>query len=377
MRIKADKDNVLINSELILRLISNESLREIVHNANQYEEVLQGLKNILKYKDLLTFPIFISRDAHPRTLIPQWRDFVHSFEAKTEKEKLVEFHNLLEQTRLFVSCVMQQVKFGADCYDNEKTVKKESADNIQEKLSLERRKLSDLMSEISSASLREGTSNEKLSILQQQLEKQREKVMWLQHDLDEAKNEDNKEKEWNSKIKDAFNNLNDITQYYESEKLKVICEWWGWMIIIILDIVVFSWWCWHFISLLLNNEYKIEGIINLIPLYVPFVCGVALMWAAIVQKNRANRLSIALTAKIFNIHYLEQLLLMVNTLAPSTNNGIVVISKSVQDVLKHYIENIGNDDIKLSHMNKIEKDELKTTPLLEIINKILDNYGNK
>lgn len=130
MRIKADKDNILNNSELILRLISNESLKEIVHNGNLYEEVIQGLNNILKYKDLLTYPIFISSDAHPRTLIPQWRDFIHSFDGKTEKEKLADFHNLLEQTRLFVLSVMQHVKFCVDGCDNEKTVKKESADNI-------------------------------------------------------------------------------------------------------------------------------------------------------------------------------------------------------------------------------------------------------
>ena len=34
MRIKADKENVLINGELILRLISNESLRDVVQNSN-------------------------------------------------------------------------------------------------------------------------------------------------------------------------------------------------------------------------------------------------------------------------------------------------------------------------------------------------------
>ena len=377
MRIKADKDNVLINSELILRLISNESLIEIVHNANLYEEVLQGLNNILKYKDLLTFPIFISSDAHPRTLISQWRDFIHSFETKTEKEKLVEFHNLLEQTRLFVSCVMQQVKFGADGYDNEKTVKKESADNIQEKLSFERRKLSDLMSEISTARLSESKSTEKINELQQQLDKQREKVLGLQQELNNAKDENVKEEEWNNKIKQSFAKLNEITKHYDYERRNIKWEWRGWTFIIILDIIAFSGWCWYFISLLINNEYKIEGIIDLIPLYLPFVFGAALMWAAIVQKNRANRLSIALTGKIFNIHYLEQLLLMVNNLAPSSNNGIVVISKSVQDVLRHYIENIGDDDIKLSQMRKIEKDELKAAPLLEIINKILDTYGNK
>lgn len=377
MRIKADKDNILNNSELILRLISNESLKEIVHNGNLYEEVIQGLNNILKYKDLLTFPIFISSDAHPRTLIPQWRDFVHSFEGKTEKEKLADFHNLLEQTRLFVLSVMQHVKFCVDGCDNEKTVKKESADNIQEKLSFERRKLSDIMSEISTARLSESKSNEKIKELQQQLEKQREKVLGLQQELNEAKDEKIKEEEWNQKIKKSFEKLSDITKHYDSERENVKIEWWVWTTIIILDISVFSWWCWYFISMLLNNEYKIEGIINLIPLYLPFVFGVALMWAAIVQKNRANRLSIALTAKIFNIHYLEQLLFMVNNLAPSTNNGIVVISKSVQDVLRHYIENIGDDDIKLSQMRKIEKDELKAAPLLEIINKILDTYGNK
>lgn len=377
MNIKVEKNSILLNCELMLRLISSEPLKGITHKADLYQDVEQGLNKILKFKDLLNTSIYLNKEILPEFLIERWKVFIHSDDGRPEKERVAVFNSLLEQTREFVFRVIQLMIDNDDNCESEKTVKKESAGNIQTRLSLERRKLSDLMSEISSARLREGTSNEKLSILQQQLEKQREKVMWLQHDLDEAKNEDNKEKEWNSKIKDAFNNLNDITQYYESEKRKVICEWWGWMIIIILDIVVFSWWCWHFISLLLNNEYKIEGIINLIPLYVPFVCGVALMWAAIVQKNRANRLSIALTAKIFNIHYLEQLLLMVNTLAPSTNNGIVVISKSVQDVLKHYIENIGNDDIKLSHMNKIEKDELKTTPLLEIINKILDNYGNK
>ena len=56
MRIKADKKNVLINGELILRLISNESLRDVVQNSNLSEEVILGLKNILKYKDLLTYP---------------------------------------------------------------------------------------------------------------------------------------------------------------------------------------------------------------------------------------------------------------------------------------------------------------------------------
>lgn len=105
MRIKADKDYVLINSELILRLISNESLREIVHNANLYEEVLQALNNIFKYKDLLTFPIFINRDAHPRTLVPQWRNFVHSFEAKTDKEKLAEFHITYSKEYNSLKCI--------------------------------------------------------------------------------------------------------------------------------------------------------------------------------------------------------------------------------------------------------------------------------
>lgn len=105
MRIKADKDNVLINSDLILRLISNESLREIVHNDNLYEEVLQGLNNIIKNKDLLTLPIFIRSDAHPRTLIPQWRDFVHSFEGKTEKEKLAEFHITYSKEYNSLKCI--------------------------------------------------------------------------------------------------------------------------------------------------------------------------------------------------------------------------------------------------------------------------------
>ena len=377
MRIKADKENVLINSELILRLISNESLRDVVQNSNLYEEVILGLKNILKYKDLLTFPIFISSDAHPRMFIPKWRDFIHTFEGKTEKEKLSDLHSLLEQTRSFVLSVLQYAKFDNDGYNSDKTVKKDSADNIQEKLRIERNKLGDLMSQINTARSSENNSNEKLNELQQQVGKQRERVLNLQQELNDANDENVKEEVWDNKIKQAFENLKEITMHYDCERQNIKWEWYVWNVIIVLIIIASSCWCWNFISLLLNDEYKIDGIIDLIPLYLPFVFGFALMWAAIVQKNRANRLSIALTAKIFNIHYLEQLLLMVNNLAPSTNNGIVVISKSVQDVLKHYIENIGVDDIKLSQMRKIDKDELKAAPLLEIINKILDTYGNK
>ena len=263
MRIKADKDNILINSELILKLISNESLREIVHNDNLYEEVLQGLNNIIKNKDLLTLPIFFRSDAHPRTLIPQWRDCVHSFEGKTEKEKLAEIHSLLEKTKLFALCVMQHVKLDADGSDNEKTVKKESTDNIQEKLSFERRKLNDLMSEISTAQLSESKSNKRLNDLQQQLDKQRERVLGLQQELNDAKDEIVKEEEWNYKIKQSFQKLNEITKYYDNERRNIKWEWRGWIIIIILDIIAFSQWCWYFISLLINNEYNIEGIIDL------------------------------------------------------------------------------------------------------------------
>ena len=377
MRIKADKEYVLINSELILRLISNESLRDIVQKSNLYEEVIQGLNKILKYKDLLTFPIFISSDTHPRVLISKWRGFIHNLEGKTEKEKLSDLHSLLEQTRSFVLSILQYAKFDNDGNNSEKTVKKESADNIQEKLSIERRKLVDLMSQINTARSSENNSNEKLNELQQQVGKQRERVLNLQQELNDANDENVKEEVWDNKIKQAFENLKEITKHYDCERQNIKREWCGWIAIIVFIMIASLWWCWNFISLLLNDEYKIEGIIDLIPLYLPFVFGFALMWAAIVQKNRANRLSIALTTKIFNIHYLEQLLLMVNNLAPSTNNGIVVISKSVQDVLKHYIENIGVDDIKLSQMSKIEKDELKAAPLLEIINKILDTYGNK
>ena len=56
---------------------------------------------------------------------------------------------------------------------------------------------------------------------------------------------------------------------------------------------------------------------------------------------------------------------------------MLTINKSVNEILNHYIENIGKDNIDFGKLSKADKYELESNPLIEIINKLIDKVWQK
>lgn len=69
--------------------------------------------------------------------------------------------------------------------------------------------------------------------------------------------------------------------------------------------------------------------------------------------------------------------MFVNDLSRSSNEAINTINKSVNEILNHYIENIGKDNIDFGKLSKAEKHELEANPLIDIINKLIDKVWKK
>ena len=103
---------------------------------------------------------------------------------------------------------------------------------------------------------------------------------------------------------------------------------------------------------------------------------IALLWLSTYMKNRANKISIELSTRLFNIHYLEGLLRLTNKLSYNQAEALRRINNAVDAMLHGYLRLIDKNDVSEKLLDDFENKELKDNPYykaIETINDILKN----
>ncbi len=150
------------------------------------------------------------------------------------------------------------------------------------------------------------------------------------------------EQDVSTRIKNAFSELASYTKGIDTE-LGILKWEYGVIVgLLLLAIIAFVVWFICFYLKILNNEIHITDLCSFIPYYLPIPLFVAFMWVLIYQKNRASRLSNMLNDKLFNIHYIEGLLIAANKLIVNTDTSVERLNEAINTMVDGYLAKLNS-----------------------------------
>lgn len=373
MRVYTEKDKIIRACKQIEAYMSHKELVPFNERLIIARIVIDKIHAFINTFTNLSFFVTSDKEFIVNNVLSKWEEFVKVVDKFSSQKKEIEYIELLKMTSSFLDSVLKQIPNSTQTVkDEDKVINKTPIIDLKKSLSEESKKIDLLLKQLEQEKSKESPNEDKLKAIEEQIDELKEKGRKLRNSVDKSQEETMLENEWKRRIKEAFKTLEPLTTQYECERNKVKWEYYSWIAVMILDFISLAFWYYYYIGLIINKTITIDNIISIIPFSVPTMLGVALFWISIVQKNRASNLSLAISEKLFNIHYLENLLMFVNEMSPSSSEAIKTINISVNKILDHYIDDIGKNKINIGKLTKVEKEEMEATPLIDIINKLID-----
>lgn len=188
-----------------------------------------------------------------------------------------------------------------------------------------------------------------------------------QQELEEAS-----EKDWSEKIKETFQLLRDCSTDLEKEHVKAETEYHLFLYSLALPSIIMLIWVCNLYGFIISRQYQIIDWMDFLPFYLPVPILIALFWVLIVQKNRAGKISIALSERLYQIKYLEGLLMTINRLSSNSQDAIETINKSLDKMVNGYLNKVAKEPMDELRVEAIEKKVINEDSYLKIINKLTD-----
>lgn len=253
--------------------------------------------------------------------------------------------------------------------ENEKTKNKgRSSDEREAELTDLQNKLAATKGELRKAQERK-TELENLKV---ELANQKKLVEQYKSELQKAKEKENAIENWEEKIKNAFNGLKGPISRLQAE----------------CDRLEFLYQLYAFISLLVIMfllaiefviYYKIHNSVSFLkweqywPMVLPVPVAVGLLWGFITQMNRSQRQLVILANQIYEIEYIEGLLLALNTLSVDVGDSMVKINNAISRLIDNHINNMFIKKMDENKLADIEKqNSLPVDKIPELIKLLKD-----
>jgi hypothetical protein len=174
-------------------------------------------------------------------------------------------------------------------------------------------------------------------------------------------------KEWERKIETTFIRLKMPLNGIKNERRKL--NWmfgiYGMLIIsiiallIALEIIAYS---------KIYNAIEFPNFKNYIILFIPVPIAGGLLWAFICQLNRAQRQMVITSRYIYEIEYIEGLLLSINSLSANIDDAVKRINFALDKMIDNHLSTRGEN---LFTEDSILKEEKKDKMPYEVVLKIL------
>lgn len=172
------------------------------------------------------------------------------------------------------------------------------------------------------------------------------------------------------KVSKAFDGLQEYTKVIEEERKRLKWEYyialWCIPILILAFIILYG----FFIHDLTSNRTSFARWINFMPYTASIPAFVALIWLSVYLKDRASKISIELSTRLFNIHYLEGLMKLTNSLSITPEESVRKIDYATGLLMDNYLSQIKDNHITEKDVSKIELLELKSNPYWKILQEL-------
>lgn len=212
-------------------------------------------------------------------------------------------------------------------------------------------------------------NEEKVQKLKEQLEALGETYIETKKNLDGIKNDSAEEVRMRKRIDEAFDFLSK-DNHLEKELAKLQWEFYVMLVLIALTVIIFiifyGAFLYHLNSLVLTSWCK----------YLPYTMSVpiaiGLLWLFVYLKNRASKISIEISSRLYDIRYMEGLMKMTNSMSRTGDEASQNIEVLIRSMVDSFLSKMSDKSFKEKELSIIENQELENSPYWKVLNELKD-----
>lgn len=332
---------------------------------NRFEQVENRLKDNVNSNILCPKKLSLDR------LINSWNEFNENFDGSVTKNNKEALGILIKNTIRFLDFLRITP---IEKQNDDAVITNKSSSNVSEQKKMQdinnrRIKLRDA---ISKAKSKDPVNQEEVERLEKQYEQLNQEFVTTRDKLEDAKIDTQARNTMKMDVNDAFDNLRRYTRSIDNEVRRLKYEYY--ISLMLLSFLIFSLPVCYvaFISKLINKQIIFTQPMDFIPYTTGLVVFIGLIIVCIYLKGRANKISIELNTRLFNIHYLEGLMQMTNTLSIDYGESSKRINDIIGSLSRSYIHKVDENVVSEKQISRWEKKIIKDTPYLKLLNEIKD-----
>lgn len=294
-----------------------------------------------------------------------WINLNNSYKGEVTAEFKNKYNESLQITKDFFN------SFSVTPAESHQTVsfRNKSTEEEQARLeSLSKRRLE--VKQLYEKALKEVPINEeKVQKLKEQLEALGETYIETKKNLDGIKNDSAEEVRMRKRIDDAFDFLSK-DNHLEKELAKLQWEFYAMLVLIALTVIIFIIFYGAFLYHL--NSLVLTGWREYLPYTMSVPIAIGLLWLFVYLKNRASKISIEISSRLYDIRYMEGLMKMTNSMSRTGDEASQNIEVLIRSMVDSFLNKMSDKSFKEKELSIIEKQELDNSPYWKVLNELKD-----
>lgn len=368
MRIK--KETVYEVLTLIQYLLKSDKYKAIneTNNVAQYhlEQRFLLANNRLSDDDLSSIPLETLHG--PLDLRSHWIQFDAKYNGDVTPELKREYGVLIKETLEYLAYIISLPKVKVTVqHKTSQTIDLDSEKSKMRKIMASRQSL---MAEIERQTKKKPQDEDLIQKLKNELEKLNASYIEIQGTMSKAESDASVEQNISNKIKESFNELKDYAKVLEDEKNKIKWEYRISLGLIPVLIFMFVVLYIDFLNVYNKCPKRFDSWLSFLPYTVMIPIFVGLMWLSVYLKDRASKISIELSTRLFNIHYLEGLMKLTNSVSLSHEESLKKLDKATESLMQSYLSQVKHNHMTEKDVSKIEIHELEANPYWKLLQKL-------
>lgn len=367
---KISKNYILNLLIFIIKCISDERYAAINESCGLSESVLhtriEKAQKQLKCYGANMIPVDSSNS--PFVLMSQWQQFDKDYDGTVTVDIKRKYDGLIKSTINYLDHIMSLSPI-----DN--NAQTESVITVEE-AKLKKRNISNkrnsLLGELEKQKSKVPQDEDAIKYIEEQLEKLNAEYNEISDATEKAESDAVVVDNVSKRISEAFEQLKLHTKDIEEERNHVKREY----LITLRCIPVFTacfigFYIW-FLIIYNGNMAKFNSWLAFLPYTIIIPIYVALLWLCVYLKDRASKISIELSTRLFNIHYLEGLMKLTNSLSSNSSEAVKRISTTADALMKSYLSQISKNHLTEAEVSKMESKELESNPYWKYLHEVKD-----
>ena len=294
-----------------------------------------------------------------------WINLNNSYKGEVTAEFKNKYNESLQITKDFFN------SFSVTPAESHQTVsfRNKSTEEEQARLeSLSKRRLE--VKQLYEKALKEAPINEeKVQKLKEQLEALGETYIETKKNLDGIKNDSAEEVRMRKRIDDAFDFLSK-DNHLEKELAKLQWEFYVMLVLIALTVMIFI--IFYGVFLYHLNSLVLTSWCEYLPYTMSVPIAIGLLWLFVYLKNRASKISIEISSRLYDIRYMEGLMKMTNSMSRTSDEASQNIEVLIRSMVDSFLNKMSDKSFKENELSIIEKQELEDSPYWKVLNELKD-----